>query len=140
MIKHAKQFYDYWTKTLGDQDLADYLNQETGGNIQVEKNAFGWILRPAFFLPTIMGYSLHIDSNTGEYEKEDSCILGFLYGDDYSLSDTSLYKSTAITEEQALKLLKLLSDKCKFEILSYTSEKNAYGAELAEIFQESEDN
>lgn len=130
---YAKQFYEYWTRTLAGMDFVDYLNRETDANIQVEKNALGWKLRPAFFLPMIIGYSLHIDNKTGEYEKEDHCTLGFFYGDDYSLSDTSLYKSTAITEEQALKLLKLLSDKSKFEILSYTSEKNAYGAELAEM-------
>lgn len=133
LTAYAKQFCEYWTMTLSDMDFVDYLNQETDANIQVEKNIFGWKLRPAFFLPMIMGYSLNIDNKTGEYEKEDFCTLGFLYGDDYSLSDTSLYKSTAITEEQALKLLKLLSDKSKFEILSYTSGKKAYGAELAEM-------
>ena len=130
---YAKQFYEYWTKRLDGKDFVDYLNQETESNIQMEKNALGWKLRPAFFLPIIVGYSLYIDSCTGEYEKEDLCTLGFLYSDDYSLSDTFPYKPAAITEEQALKLLKLLSDKSKFEILSYTSEKTAYGAELADM-------
>lgn len=129
---YGEKFKAYWSKRLENSDILSLLEREVGTKLNMEPNSKGSIIRPSFFKPGHIGYAISMDEVTGEYTTSDQCTLGFLFGDEYTLS-SSPFASHSMTQEQALKILKLLSDRSKYEILSYTKDKKAYGAELAQV-------
>jgi DNA-binding transcriptional ArsR family regulator len=56
--------------------------------------------------------------------------IGAIYSDNLTY-DKIMIKRTSITQDKALTILKLLSDKSKLEILQLTRDEAYYGAQLA---------
>lgn len=129
--EYAQEFYSYWTKTLGSMSILSYLEKNIAIKMSMEENQKGCILCPAIFRPLSINYAMSMDEKTGLYTREDICTFGFLFGDDIPLS-VSIYSKTEMSQEQALKCLKVLSDKSKFDILVLASKQSMYGAQLAQ--------
>ena len=70
-----------------------------------------------------------MDENSN-YQSPDTCIAGILFDDDFHIW-TSRTEDENTYMTYATQVIKLLSDKSKFEILSYIRDKESYGSELA---------
>lgn len=130
---YQKAFETFWTHVLEKTTPFTYLKPVIGmaEDHELEANPFGHLVRLCVFNPVIMGYSITMDDKTGEYEAEDRVLFGLLYDETFSLLDY-LSENSSMDKEEAVKILKLLSDSSKFEILCYTKNHPAYGAQIAE--------
>ena len=96
-------------------------------DVTLDDNEQGTVVIPSFLLPNY--FSIMADGK----EKIDTpyyLTVGILFDDKFSISMTSLKEKEEGSEYMA-KVLKLLSDRSKLEILSYIKNKKAYGSELA---------
>ena len=124
ICKMVEMFDQYWKEKLEKTDILEYLRKEFG--INLDENPYGTTVMPSIFLPTTL--NLFAESNGKKIESEYLIRVGVLFDDTFQVSRKV---ATQAYEEEAVKNLKLLSDKSKFEILSYIKEKRAYGSELA---------
>lgn len=125
--KIGGEFKTYWSEILGDKPFRDYVADKL--SVKLDENPLGYTLRPSFIACNMMG--VHADSNDdGTYKSPDRAVLGIIFSDEFDLR-TNVTNDDKAFDNYAFSVLKLLSDKSKFEILSYTKEKPAYGSELA---------
>lgn len=117
-------FTEYWKKKLSTIHILDYLRDEL--NIHLDKNPHGEMIFASVFLPTTI--NIMADGKDGVINSEYFIRIGVLFDDTF---DVSKEMHCQEYKEEAIKNLKLLSDKSKFEILSYLKDKKAYGSELA---------
>lgn len=117
-------FVEYWTGKLKNINLLEYMKKEIG--LELDNNPDGAILRPSICAPN----SLNLFANGKDETTNKAYIIriGVLFDDTYQLSRKVTTKEYS---EQALKNLKILSDRSKFEILSSIKNKRAYSSELA---------
>ncbi len=120
-------FLTYWTDTLKGSDIAAFLQKNKA--IDIPENPLGFHMRPSVINPNVISMQLNMDSKK-PCGKPDYFKLGILFGEDLHVSTDYGEKDDAY-EIYVMQALKLLSDKSKFEILSYIRDKAAYGSELA---------
>lgn len=123
----GKEFKAYWSNILGSMHFRDYVAKKL--SVKLDANPFGYILRPSFIRCNMMGVQAESNED-GSYSASDHAVLGIIFGDEFDFS-TSVSNEDKAFDNYAFSVLKLLSDKSKFEILSYTKSKPAYGSELA---------
>ena len=124
--RFAAEFAVYWEHKLQNISILDYLKEQTG--FDLEENPLGCGMRPNIIMPSsIMVFA--------KCEKDSTLstpylfTTGILFDDDFIISFTG--EDTCKKQEYAMKVLKMLSDSSKFEILSYIKDKSAYGSQLA---------
>ena len=118
----------YWEQTLGERNITSYL-RETGAIIELGENPLGFRLTPAIIMCNSLSISVDMEED-GTYQSPDKCRAGILFDDDFHIW-MSHKESENTYMAYAAQVLKLLSDKSKFEILSYIRDKESYGSELA---------
>ena len=125
----GREFKTYWSEKLGDRPFRDYVADKL--TVHLDENPFGYVLRPSFIIFNMMG--VHAETNEdATYKEPDHAVLGIITGDEFDLR-TNIKNDDKAFDNYAFSVLKLLSDRSKFEILSYTKEKPAYGSELAKL-------
>lgn len=131
MKKHEKEidtitelFGEYWTKKLEQVNLLDFLRTEMG--LDLDENPLGTTIMPSVFLPRTL--NIFASGRSGKIESGYLIRIGVFFDDSFGITRKA---DGAEYVEEAIKNLKLLSDKSKFEILSYIKDKRAYGSELA---------
>ena len=122
------RFCRYWKQTLQDRSITSYL-RETAAIIEFGDNPLGFRLTPSIIKCRSFALSADMDEDSN-YQSPDTCIAGILFDDDFQIW-TSRTKDENTYIAYAAQVLKLLSDKSKFEILSYIRDKESYGSELA---------
>ena len=124
----AAHFCRYWEQTLSNHNITSYL-RETGAIIELGENPLGFCLTPAIIMCNSLSISVDMEED-GTYQSPDKCRAGILFDDDFHIWLSHMAsENTYMT--YAAQVLKLLSDKSKFEILSYIRDKESYGSELA---------
>ena len=90
---------------------------------------FGYKLYISFFLPFELGFHADLSAENKVLSSPYEIVLGILYGE--YVKPQNPYAPDYIEDSEAyINALKLLSDKRRFEIMSYLSEKPAYAGEL----------
>lgn len=120
-------FYDFWVKKLENQSFFDYVRKEF--QLNIEDNENGYEVWPALIASNMVGFGREIEED-GSCHKCDILCTGLLF----AMGVNPLHqgeKSDREMESYAAEVLKVLGDRSKFEILSYISDRRAYGSELA---------
>lgn len=117
--KLIDKFVHDWKNNNGHSNIYDILSQV---GLNTGQKSDGYVLVPSVMSINSISVILHQDSPK---LKEDHFITGILFGPDFSIAQAEEDYSNV------LPLLKLLSDKSKFDILVNLKDKRAYGAELA---------
>lgn len=123
----SKTFTEYWTRELGEKNFAAYVRENMKMNF--EESPLGYRVSPSFIRPNIVSFHAELDDD-GTYLTPDYWKIGFLFGDDFDFL-THRTNDAEGFEHYVTRVLKLLGDDRKFEILSYIRDKEAYGSELA---------
>ncbi len=122
-------YKDYWEPFLQNQSFVTYLTEEEV--LHLEENPFGLTLHP--MLINCHGFEANVSSDSPVFPKEPyQFFLGLLFGNGFSLGEYFSTKDLDYLNEQAQRILKLLSDKSKFDILQSIREERSYGKELAD--------
>lgn len=124
--KLAAEFAEYWEKKLKDVSILNYLKEQTG--LQLEENPLGCGMRPNVIIPSSIAISAKSEKD-GRLSTPYIYTIGILFDDEFIISFSG--EDSREKQEYALKVLKILSDSSKFEILSYIKDKSAYGSQLA---------
>lgn len=122
----AKEFSDYWTEKLKGSSIDEFMNRQIG--LKLDENPYGSVLHPDIIQLNMVSLGAKADDN-GVAKGPYNFIVGILFDDDFELNLQQ--KDSTDKTEYAMKVLKILSDSSKFEILSYIKDKKAYGSELA---------
>ena len=120
----------YWEETLQERSIASYLRDTAAtAIIELGENPLGFRLTPSIIKCNSFAISVDMEED-GTYQSPDTCRAGILFDEDFHIWTTHTEsENTYMT--YAAQVLKLLSDKSKFEILSYIRDKESYGSELA---------
>ena len=122
--KFQNEFQDYWTKKMKTESIYEMLRRDL--QLDIDENPQGVVIYPSL----IQLSTIKVAEN-GEKERDRSKTffgLGILFGKDYSFS-REVKESNK--EQDLFVILKLLSDKSKFEILQFAADDWRYGSEIA---------
>lgn len=124
-------FTNYWEGKFGGQDPVEYF---CGDNEDMRRvicgNPFGHIITIELFHPFMKGFNSSTDENG--FLTPIVMPMGILYCDAFPLDYRIDGKSNLDITVLSLSVLKQISHESRFEILSYTRDREAYGNELAE--------
>ena len=136
--KHEKEilslyaiFTDYWAGKFKGQDPVEYF---CDGNEDMRKvicgNPLGHIITIELFHPFMKGFNSSTDESG--FLTPIVMPIGILYCDAFPLDYRIARKNSIDITALYLSTLKQISHESRFEILSYTRDREAYGNELAE--------
>ena len=124
-------FTNYWEGKFGGQDPVEYF---CGDNEDMRRaicgNPFGHIITIELFHPFMKGFNSSTDENG--FLTPIVMPMGILYCDAFPIDYRIDGKSNLDITVLYLSVLKQISHESRFEILSYTRDREAYGNELAE--------
>ena len=124
-------FTNYWEGKFGGKDPVEYF---CGDNEDMRRvicgNPFGHIITIELFHPFMKGFNSSTDENG--FLTPIIMPMGILYCDAFPLDYRIDGKSNLDITVLYLSVLKQISHESRFEILSYTRDREAYGNELAE--------
>ena len=124
-------FTNYWEGKFGGKDPVEYF---CGDNEDMRRaicgNPFGHIITIELFHPFMKGFNSSTDENG--FLTPIVMPMGILYCDAFPLDYRIDGKSNLDITVLYLSVLKQISHESRFEILSYTRDREAYGNELAE--------
>lgn len=124
-------FTNYWEGKFDGQDPVEYF---CGDNEDMRRvicgNPFGHIITIELFHPFMKGFNSSTDENG--FLTPIVMPMGILYCDAFPLDYRIDGKSNLDITVLYLSVLKQISHESRFEILSYTRDREAYGNELAE--------
>lgn len=124
-------FTNYWEGKFDGQDPVEYF---CGDNEDMRRvicgNPFGHIITIELFHPFMKGFNTSTDENG--FLTPIVMPMGILYCDAFPLDYRIDGKSNLDITVLYLSVLKQISHESRFEILSYTRDREAYGNELAE--------
>ncbi len=124
--KLAMDFVAYWEEKLAGRNMVEFLDE--GMVFVLEENPLGVGMCPGIFSPSVV--SLYAKSQEdGLLSTPYVFTVGILFDDDFKINVTG--ENVKEKQEYYLRVLKILSDGSKFEILSYIKDKSAYGSQLA---------
>ena len=120
-------FYEYWTLQSAQRDIIGDIKSIFHFDLQKNRPD-----TPICLVPLLLNMNMISFCLTDEVKKADYDVyaIGIFYGENVYL-DFNRNKNDDIHQAAALQILKLLSDKSKFDILSSIKEHPAYGAQLA---------
>lgn len=125
---YLDEFQEYWTKTLETQCVNQILRDDL--QLDIDENPMGCVIHP--ILMEISTIKIAENGEAGEARGKTNFGLGILFGKDYGFSR----KVDDKHEEQDLFIiLKILSDKSKFEILKFVADDWRYGSEIAKTMK-----
>lgn len=124
----TQMFYQYWTRQLEGQEMTAYMKEIL--KIDVGGSPLGFCLQASVIRPNVVMLNADIDDDGRTYKGGDHYRIGVLFGEGFAISADPAQKKEGF-ENRVTQVLKLLSDKSKFEILSYIRDQEAYGSELA---------
>lgn len=131
--EQAENFYSYWNARRGERDYYSFLADEFPVFSGFPPCKPGYRLYPCIFFPMI-SLSIPTDHVNGEPTAPAGITLGMIYGDTLSPKTFLEASFSGTNRQKCMDALKLLSDKSRFAILKYISEKEeneAYGSEIA---------
>ena len=122
--KFQNEFQDYWTKKMKTESIYEMLRRDL--QLDIDENPQGVVIYPSLIqLSTI---KVAENGEKGQERSRTFFGLGILFGKDYSFS-REVKESNK--EQDLFVILKLLSDKSKFEILQFAVDDWRYGSEIA---------
>lgn len=122
--KFQNEFQDYWTKKMKTESIYEILRRDL--QLDIDENPKGVVIYPSLIqLSTI---KVAENGEKGQERSRTFFGLGILFGKDYSFS-REVKESNK--EQDLFVILKLLSDKSKFEILQFAVDDWRYGSEIA---------
>ena len=125
----AQNFISYWTNEITNQGGIVPFAEHLFPLNNLPDNPFGYKLYISFFLPFELGFHADLSAENKVLSSPYEIVLGILYGE--YVKPQNPYAPDYIEDSEAyINALKLLSDKRRFEIMSYLSEKPAYAGEL----------
>lgn len=127
--EQVEKFYSYWSVKRGDRDYYQFLTEELPMLAGMPRCPLGYALYPCLFFHMI-SFSMPTDE-TGEPTAPAAITLGMIYGDALSLQTVLQGQTLAMNDGKCMEALKLLSDKSRFAILKYISDKEAYSSQIA---------
>lgn len=125
--EEVERFYQYWKERLEKQSFFDYIKEEL--QLDVGPNELGYEIWVSLIAVSRISYGRELEDD-GSCKGKDIAHVGTLV----AAGINPLFnreKSEKELEMYAADVLKVLSDRSKFEILSYIKDKSAYGSELA---------
>lgn len=122
----ATDFAVYWERTLKDSNIAEFISERLG--FELEESPLGMGMRPSIFMPSTISVFVRVEDD-GLFSTPYIYTVGVLFDDDFHIGVSG--EDMKEKQEHNLKILKMLSDSSKFEILTYIKDKSAYGSELA---------
>ncbi|MCM1388473.1 MAG: helix-turn-helix domain-containing protein [Bacillus sp. (in: Bacteria)] len=122
------QFYSYWNAVLQEQSITAYLHENAV--LELGENPLGFRLSPSIIDCNCITMNLNPENDGKTYTAPDNYIIGILFGSDFPIRQNRTQDEKNYAD-YAAQVLKLLSDKSKFEILTYIRDKASYGSELA---------
>lgn len=124
----TKEFVFYWKEKTKDISILKLI--ESGMGFHFDENPHGEIITANIIMPHSLG--VFTDGQNDTIDTPYDIRIGILFGDDFTLTfDNPSNDSDKHREENAVELLKLLSDNSKFQILLAIRDQKAYGSELA---------
>lgn len=128
LVKLTAQFCRYWDALLKECSIAAYLRETAA--IELGENPLGFCLSPSIINCNSLTLNIKREDDGCSYTMPDTYIIGILFDEDFHIPTSHTQDEKTYTA-YAIQVLKLLSDKSKFEILSYIRDKASYGSELA---------
>lgn len=122
-------FEKSWSQVLAKGDFKQYLKENIG--IILDENEYGLEIYPCFMQMNSINLFAKTDENEEKIITPYLVYMGILFDETFSIKLSLSGQKDDSYEEDVRKILKLLSDKSKFEILASIKEKRAYGSELA---------
>lgn len=126
MLMLVHEFCNYWEEVLKEQTLTQYMKKRISN--RMPDNPYGYRIRPGIMIPNVAGVHIDMDDE-GNYKKQDEGWIGILFGDELDILGGE--KKSIPDTQQIIRIMKLLSDKSKFDILCRISNEAAYGNQLA---------
>lgn len=122
---YAQNFISYWTNEITNQGGIVPFAEHLFPLNNLPDTPFGYKLYISFFLPFELGFHADLSAENKVLSSPYEIVLGILYGE--YVKPQNPYAPDYIEDSEAyINALKLLSDKRRFEIMSYLSEKPAY--------------
>lgn len=122
------KFYKYWSDFSKTQNWTKYLKNDM--NLNIEENPFGYRLYISIFNPIKFSFYVKTDEH-GNLVDSEIMQIGILLMRKNGVHKLDVENKEASTE-YAIQILKILSDKSKFDILTYIKNEKKYGSELSE--------
>lgn len=122
-------FEQDWSKVLAKGDFKQHLKENIG--IVLDENKHGLEIYPCFMQMNTINLMAKSDDDKEEIVTPYMVYMGILFDENFTIRTITTGEKDSSYEEDVRKILKLLSDKSKFEILASIKEKKAYGSELA---------
>ncbi|MGN0351409.1 MAG: ArsR/SmtB family transcription factor [Roseburia sp.] len=122
-------FEKSWSQVLAKGDFKQYLKDNIG--IVLDENEYGLEIYPCFMQMNTINLFAKTDEDDEKIITPYIVYMGIIFDETFSIKVSLNGEKDDAYEEDVRKILKLLSDKSKFEILASIKEKRAYGSELA---------
>lgn len=123
MKAFALEFYELWTELLKNEEL--YALMRENAHVSLEKNCKGVLLVPNIFYCCSANFCVGTNKVLEEERRPDVFRYGIEQIEWFTQPESEL--NLAYVNQ----ILKLLSDKSKFEIMMQIKDKGVYGSELA---------
>lgn len=117
-----EEFEQFWNRKAAERSVLDDIYHVFGINVTDRKTVKNIVLRPWLAAYNQLSFRV-LDS-----KEEDDYFIGVIFGEDFYFDTT---REDSLKQDAVLSILKLLSDKSKFEILLSVRDRKVYGAQLA---------
>ena len=131
--EYAQSFLSYWTAKIDELGGIEPFAEQLFPLKNIPKNPHGYVIYISFFRPFELGFHAHFPDENEVSPAPYEIVLGILYGELLMPQNPYMPQASEEDSETYLNALKLLSDKRRFEILAYLSEKPAYAGELVKF-------
>ncbi len=128
LIAKGKRVAEHFESLLNGTSMARYIMKEFYADSGSENDFEECDVYISYIKSVSMGFSF----NGGSTASKAIVSIGAIFDPSIRIEDLKKSQAT-LNEDKVLLMLKLLADKSKFEILSVTVDKPAYGAQLASM-------
>ena len=120
---------EYTKKEVGKEPFIEFIMKKLSSGDTTEENTYpkDSIIHISYLQCSKISFSIRGDSLESSLPR---VLIGAIFSDSLTF-DSVIKNRNMLTEERALTILKLLSDKSKLEILELTKNEAMYGAQLA---------
>lgn len=119
-------FISYWSNQFESISFSEYVKKNV--QLNIDENIYGYEIWANIMGANRFSFTRKVEDD-GTYNSKDEVHIGIVFCT--GINPISTEKSEKEMETYVNEVLKALSDKSKFEILSYIKDKRAYGSELA---------
>ena len=128
--REVDAFYAYWENVRGTRSMYRFITEELPYFRSIEESKSGYELYPCFVPHSFM---LIFDEDTTGIppSAKPAVSIGLLYGEHASFKELYNVLTGETDDDSCIEALKLISDKSRFEILSYLNQNGAYSSQIA---------